>query len=430
MKVSTKFMLGIIVVILVVILVYFSVDSILSERALKWLGKGQFILSISLALLIGSGIGYWISKTLSKNFTELKMTAEKISNGDLTHYSNVKTTGRFTDETADISRAINKMLDSLTELTRHISDTAMKVLQSSLNMYKLSDQVNESTNDIAGSFDYVNVGVAKQLDMIEQMLRTINDMASSSEVIAKYAREAEEFENRSNFNAQKGGKVVKETIEKLKNIFEKMERSTDQVVKFGHITERIGTIVEVISSIAKQTNILALNASIEASKAGEAGKGFSSVVTDIKSMSEDSKNAATQITELLQEVEIESNKAVISMKESSDEINEGRKMLTLTDSTLENIIDLVTEASRKVSKISALTDSHLVKTKEIVSYVNDVARLSEENKNATENIASTSEDQRLSIEEMSESAQQLYNLSEELTQHMSKFKIDGDREKG
>jgi methyl-accepting chemotaxis protein len=418
MKISTKYMLGVIVVILVVLSVHLSIES------LHWHGK--IYLAIFSALLVGSTIGYFISTSLSKNFAELKKTAKNISNGDFSKNANIDTTGHFVDETADIATSINLMLDSLRSLANHITETSTQVLQSSINLYKLSDQVNESTNEIKSSFDYVNKGAGKQLLMIEEMYKTINEMAESSEVIAENAREVEEFEKQSTSNAKKGGETAKETLKKLENVFEKVESSAEQVLKFSNITERISTIVDVLTSIAKQTNILALNASIEASKAGDAGKGFSTVVADIKIMSEDSKNAATQITGLLKEIELESDKTLKSMKESGAEIAEGRKMLSTTNSTLETIVSLVTESEMKMSKITTLTDLHLVKTKEIVDYVNEVATLSQENKNATENIAEASEDQMLSIAEMSNSALKMHNLSEKLKETTSKFKLKED----
>jgi methyl-accepting chemotaxis protein len=413
-------MLGVIIVILVVLSVYLSVES------LAWYGKVKIYFAVFSALLIGSAIGYYISRSLSKNFAELKRTAKNISNGNFSKDTDILTEGHFADETADIAISINLMLDSLRELANHITGTSSKVLQSSVNLYKLSDQVSESTNDINTSFNYVNTGAAKQLEMIERALKTINEMAESSEIIAEYAKEAKDFEKESTLNAQKGGEAAKDILKKLENVFEKVEMSTEQVLKFGNITEMISTIVDVITSIAKQTNILALNASIEASKAGEAGKGFSTVVSDIKSMSEDSKNAAKQITELLKEIKVEGDRTVKSMKASSDEITEGRKMLSITDMTLGKIISLMTEAEKKVSKISELTELHLEKTKEIVDYVNEVAALSQENKNATENIAESSEDQQLSIAEMSDSALKMYNLSEELKEITSNFKLQED----
>lgn len=418
MKISTKYMVGVIVVILVVTLVYLSIESV------PWFGGTKIYIAVFTALLIGSSIGYYVSRSLSKNFNELRVTAEKISNGDFTQKAKIPLDVYFADETADIAESINLMLNNLRDFALHITDTSLKVLQSSLNLYKLSDQINDSTNDISESFNYVNKGAAKQLSMISQMLKTINDMTVSSETIAQYSKEAEAFEKQSTFNAQRGGKVVKDTLTKLKGVFEKVEGTADLVLKFGEITGSIRTIVQVITSIAKQTNILALNASIEASKAGEAGKGFSSVVADIKIMSEDSKNAATQISELLKEIELKSDKTVHSMKEVSNEIIEGRAMLEITNSTLERIVSLVAEAEMKMSKISMLTDSHVNKTKEIAEGIKDIALLAEENKSATENIASASDDQRLSIEEMAESAQQMHNLSEELKNITSKFKLD------
>ncbi|MFC1856018.1 methyl-accepting chemotaxis protein [Thermodesulfobacteriota bacterium] len=417
MKISTKYIAGVIIVILVVLSVYLSIESI------KWYGKSKIFLAIFTALLVGSAIGYQISKSLSKNFSELKTAAKNISDGDFSQNVNIKTEGYFVDETADIAISINMMLESLRGLANHLTDTSVRVLKSSLNLYKLSDQVSEATSDISHSFDYVNKGAAKQLDMIERALNIINEIAKSSEVIAQYAREAEVFEKQSTQNARTGGQAAKEILVKLESVFNKVELSAEQAMKFGNITEKIATIVDVITSIAKQTNILALNASIEATKAGEAGKGFSSVVSDIKSMSEDSKNAAKQISEMLKEIGSESDKIVRSMKQSSNEITEGRRMLRVTDTTLERIISLVSETEVKVSKISALTATHLAKTNEIVTYVNEVATLSQENKNATENIAEASEDQQLSIAEMSESAQEMNNLSEELKDLTSKFKL-------
>ncbi len=136
MKISTKYMSGVIIVILVVIIIYQLVES------LMWYSGTKIYFSAFSALLVGSAIGYYISNSLAKKFTELKNTAENISRGDFTKYADLSGDGLFADETADIASSINMMLDNLMKLARHITKTSMKVLQSSLNLYKLSDQVS------------------------------------------------------------------------------------------------------------------------------------------------------------------------------------------------------------------------------------------------------------------------------------------------
>ena len=187
--------------------------------------------------------------------------------------------------------------------------------------------------------------------------------------------------------AQQSGELANLAMEKMRQVFEKMANSQEMVFKFGEKTKQIGKIVEMITNIARQTNLLALNATIEAARAGEYGKGFAVVADEVRKLAESTSTAAEQITDLVSEIEHESERVVSSMKETAQNIAEGREDLGTISLSLEEIVQMVTTAADKVRNISDLAQIQAEGAKELVRSIDEIAKVAHENATSIEQVS-------------------------------------------
>jgi methyl-accepting chemotaxis protein len=220
-----------------------------------------------------------------------------------------------------------------------------------------------------------------------------------------------------------GGTAATAALEKMRQVFEKMEGSAGLVHGFGERTQKIGKIVEVITGISQQTSLLALNAAIEAAHAGEYGRGFSVVADEIRKLSEATRRSAEEITALVGEIGQESSKVLASMESGTLEIREGREVIDTVRGSLEGIISGTVEVAHGVREISTLAAEQARGSEEMVKATDEISRIAEDNAAATQQASAATEELTASLEQMAASAQELANLADGLRQTASRFRV-------
>ena len=281
-----------------------------------------------------------------------------LSEGDLTVQASVSEA--FTGAIGD---AFNDAIDALRGLVSTINDTSVQVSSA-------AQQTQATAMHLAEASDH-------QAHQITAASAAVNEMAVSIDEVSKNADESAEVAQRSVELATRGGETVRKTIDGMDSIREQIQETSKRIKRLGESSQEIGNIVELINDIADQTNILALNASIQAAMAGEAGRGFAVVADEVQRLAERSGNATKQIEALVKTIQTDTNEAVISMEQSTagvvsgahqaEEAGEALREIESTSQHLAGLIQSISESARQQAEAASNISDTMNVIQEITS---------------------------------------------------------------
>jgi len=383
------------------------------------------ILSYVVALTVGLIMGSIFTKSFTRNISLLRASTEAISQGDLTSEVAVGHS-RFPDETNEMATSVKRMLESLRGLVRQIRETSEQVSASSRTLSSSALEVNGSSEEIAQAVEQISRGAESQVEMVSKTSKVIHDMAISVDLVARRAKETAKAARETSATAQRGGELASDSLERMKSFFDSVELISMQFMDLNAKLQQVGKIADFIVDIARQTNLLALNASIEAARAGENGRGFGVVAEEVRKLADGSAKSATDIVELIDVVKEESQKLQETITESSRNVRAGKRNLDTTAASFKEILGVVTETERKANSIADLSQMQTDGATRMVSMVDEIARVAEDNAAATEEVSASTEQQTAAMHEMVEATRELAQLADELLRSVERFRIGGD----
>jgi len=411
-----KFILGFVVVVAAVA---FAPSGV---QLLGYSPESTKLLTFAVALTIGLILGWIFSKTFTRNITRLNESAEAISRGDLTREIVLIKT-RFPDETIDMGLSIHRMMEHLRELVRSIREISEKVSESAKTLSSTALEINASTEEVAFAVEHISRGAENQAEMVSKSSKVIHEMAISIELVAKRAREASGAARETSLTARRGGEQSRELLEKMRVFFDRVEQSGRQFMEFNAKLQRVGKIADFIGDIARQTNMLALNASIEAARAGEYGKGFAVVAEEVRKLSEGAGRSAEDILELISGIREESHRVQDTILEISKNIGEGKKNIDITADSFREIMETVVETERKTNSIADMSAMQTDGAGQMVTNVDEIAKVAEDNAASTEQVSAATQEQAVAMQEMAMAARELAALSDSLLQSVERFTL-------
>ncbi len=415
-EIAYKFVSGFIIVVGSIVGVGYVVP--LLGIAPQW----QQLFTTMVAILTGLILGWFFSKTFATNIRLLTSAAERLSHGDLSQPIELPPTF-FQDETHDLADSLNSMMVSLEELVRSIQSNSDDLANSALQLTATSEQMTASAVEVASASEHISVGAETQAQMVEQSSQLIKEMAVSTEFIAHSAAQAAKSANGAAETAQQGGEFAQANMTKMKEVLDEVERNNLQILSFGEKVQKIGTIIDVITNIAQKTNLLALNASIEAVRAGEYGRGFAIVAEEIGKLSDSTGDSAGQISKLIENIREENQKLQDSLKESLKKMGLGRNAFDGVTKSFNEIIQAALETKNKSETISGLSENQKSLAERIVGTVEEISKVTGDNASATVEMSSAAEQQSNSMQEMAQSAVNLSRTSEDLLMMVSRFHL-------
>jgi methyl-accepting chemotaxis protein len=414
-----KFILGFVVVVATVA---FVPDLV---KTLGYSPEMTSILAYVVALTTGLILGWFFSRTLSRNIGVITSSTEAISQGDLTREIRVHNS-KFPDETQEMALAINLMAESLRDLVRHIRDTSTRVSESARTLSSSALEINASTEEVADAIEQISHGAESQAEMVGRSSKVIHEMAISVELVAKRAKESAKAARETSLTAQRGVELANDSLELTKNFFADVEQSSRQFAELNKKLQQVGKIADFIAEIARQTNMLALNASIEAVRAGEFGKGFAVVAEEVRKLADGTSKSAAEIIELIGLLKEESHRVHDTFAESSRHIKEGKKNIDTTAGAFQAIVQTVLETERKANSIADLSQMQTDGAQKMVEAIDEISRVTQDNAASTEQVSAATEEQSAAMQEMVHSCKELAELADELLQSVSRFKTPAE----
>lgn len=307
---------------------------------------------------------------------EIKETVEHLSNGDFTCRSGVRAglLGReLDDELTHLSRSVNRMADKVSGVVERIRETSMHLASATEELSSNSSSISEGASAQSGQMSYLATAM-------EQMSATVMEVASNSQQASIKAMDAKE-------TASRGGQVVNEAIAAMKDVAASTSVSADTIKRLGKSSEEIGTIVSVINDIADQTNLLALNAAIEAARAGEQGRGFAVVADEVRKLAERTTRATKEISAMITAIQAETSKAVSAMSEGTVKVENGVKLANEAGQALKEIVSGVGTVTDMIGQIATSAEEQSATTGEITKSMDSMAEVARTSVAATGEVA-------------------------------------------
>ncbi len=329
------------------------------------------VVAIGLTILI---LVLLLNKTVNKPLGLLEHAMTKAAEGDLSIEVNYESE----DEIGVIIEAQKKMRAGLVELITQFKLTAEQVASAATEIASAAEQSASGAGEQEAQAGEVS-------SSIEQMAATIVESSQNAASATESARNAAEA-------AGEGGHIVQQTIEGMQAIADSVRESAETITELGKRSDEIGEIIGVIDDIADQTNLLALNAAIEAARAGEQGRGFAVVADEVRKLAERTTKATAEIAGMIKGIQKDTSGAVSSMEEGTKQVEAGMELAVKAGDSLTSIVSVVSEVQKMIEQIATASDEQSAAAEQISGNVGNIASVSKQSAESAEQMAATAEE--------------------------------------
>jgi len=347
---------------------------------------------VIVGLIAGFAMAAYIARNITQRVSQMVGLIRAIADNDL---SREDLTIRNRDEIGTAGTLLNSMKNNLSAIVQSIAATA--------------EHVASASEEIAASATLMANGGETQRDQVHQVATAMQEMAATVHEVSESCNKASESAHKASQTAREGGTIVENTLTFMRSIADSVRDSAKSVQELGSRSDQIGKIVGVIDDIADQTNLLALNAAIEAARAGEQGRGFAVVADEVRKLAERTTKATKEIAEMIQSVQAETRGAVDKMQSGTQQVEQGVEVTAKAGASLKQIIGEAEHVGEMVTQIATAANQQSSATEQVNSNMEQINRLMAESAEGAQQSAKV-------CEELSSLALELQNL-------VSRFKL-------
>ncbi|KGR76274.1 methyl-accepting chemotaxis protein [Ureibacillus sinduriensis] len=374
---------------------------------------------IVIALIILVALSTIISRMIVRPINEIKGLVKEAENGDFT----VKGNYESKDEIGQLTASINNMTNSLQTVFSTVQDSTQQVASASEQLSASAEQNSNASEHITMTVQELALGSDKQLEAVEQSSRVIGDITNHTETISGHTEKITKDVLHTSTLSIEGNKAIQKVNEQMNSIFENVNSLSMAVKSLDSRSNEIGQITNVITGISAQTNLLALNAAIEAARAGEHGKGFAVVADEVRKLAEESTNSTEQIANLIQLIQHDTSLTLETMEKAAKEVQSGLNVVSIAGSSFEKIEQAVNGIVSQIEDISQLLKNLSSGTVLVNDSIKNVSNVAQNSSMITQNISAATEEQLASMQEITSSSLALAKLADNLQVLIKQFKI-------
>ncbi|MFE3577328.1 methyl-accepting chemotaxis protein [Lysinibacillus sp. NPDC059133] len=376
------------------------------------------LMIIAISIIVGIIFMLFMIKSIVNPINRLKQSAIKISEGDLTAFIDIHSKdeiGQLGEAFIDMKVNLKSLIRNVDQSSQHVQTSAHGLSANAEQNIAASEQVTEAMQQVAISTEKQTMGIDQNAASIEEIAKGVVEVADSSMQISDLSSYAIKL-------ADEGGQAVEQTVNQMISIHESVTHSDTMIKSLYDRTKEIGSILEIISAISNQTNLLALNAAIEAARAGEHGKGFAVVADEVRKLAEQSQQSAEQIAALIAGIQQDTAKSVQTMMKTSADVQDGLQLTEDTSKKFASIIKGLHEIAPKMEDISASAQEMSAVVEEVSATAIELTDHAKLNAAASEEVAASTEQTLSSMQDMAAASKALLDMADELQSYVNRFK--------
>lgn len=382
--------------------------------------KEKFIYVALISLLLPLALLFIILSRMLKPLSSLVNTANSVADGDL---SIPPVEVKSKDEIGILGSAVNNMLENLRTLIAEISNVTGQLASSSQQVSATIEESTTATSFITDSIQEINQMAVTQAEQAANSAGVINNISSEIQDIASTVVKVSEGSEEAARNAEEGNRAVSEIASQMQFIDASVKETLVMVDSLRNRSEEIGQIVSIITEIAEQTNLLALNAAIEAARAGEHGKGFAVVADEVRKLAEQTTESAVKVNILVEGIQEETALSASHMNKVHQEVRSGLESAEKSAEIFNRLISSTLKTAEDTKNVSKLSGEIAAHSQTASQAVKEIESLLESTSETIQSIAASTEEQLASMEEISAATESLTNLAQQLADLTAKFKV-------